>query len=63
MSVKKKIDRVAVARHDIGPTHRVRKDELGESFPSDSIEAVIVFLALIGIGGGAFMLYYLAQGV
>lgn len=54
MSVKKK---------KIGPTHRVRKDELGESFPSDGIEAVIVFLALIGIGGGAFMLYYLAQGV
>ena len=46
-----------------GPDHKVRSDELGDSFPDDWIEAVIVFVALIGIGGGAFTLYYLGQSM
>ena len=46
-----------------GPKHKVRKDELGDSFPNDWIEAVVVFVALFAIGGGAFTLYYLAQSM
>ena len=47
-----------------GPDHKVRNDEIGDdSFPNDWIEAVIVFVALIGIGGGAFTLYYLGQSM
>ena len=46
-----------------GLKHKVRRDELGDSFPNDWLEAVIVFVALIGIGGGAFTLYYLAQSM
>ena len=45
----------------IGATHRVRQDEIGESFPQDWVEAVVVFTALLFIGGGAFTLYYLSQ--
>ena len=46
-----------------GPKHKVRRDDLGDSFPDDWLEAVIVFVALTGIGGGAFTLYYLAQSM
>ena len=46
-----------------GLKHKIRKDELGDSFPNDWIEAVVVFVALIGIGGGAFALYHLAQSM
>ena len=46
-----------------GPTHRVRQDDLGDAFPNDWLEGLIVFVALIGIGGGALTLYHLAQSV
>ena len=47
-----------------GPRHRVRKDdEVGDTFPDSWVEGLIVFAALIGIGGGALSLYYLAQSM
>ena len=47
-----------------GLKHRVRKDdEVGDSFPNDWLEAVIVLVALIGIGGGALTLYHLSQSM
>ena len=50
-------------KRDVGATHRVRQDEVGENFPEDWFEAVVVFTALVFIGGGAFTLYYLSQGM
>ena len=47
-----------------GPRHKVRKDdEIGDTFPEDWVEGLIVFVALIGIGGGALTLYHLAQSM
>jgi hypothetical protein len=44
----------------IGPTQPSRHDDLGDTFPNDWLEALIIFLALVGIGGGAVSLYYLS---
>ena len=47
-----------------GLNHKVRKDdEIGETFPDSWVEALIIFVALIGIGGGALSLYYLSQSM
>ena len=55
---------VALSKKRGGPSHRVRKDdELGDAFPNDWLEGLIVFVALIGILGGALALYHLAQSV
>ena len=55
---------VALSKKRGGLSHRVRKDdELGDAFPNDPIEFVIVLVALIGIGGGALTLYHLAQSM
>ena len=50
-------------KKNIGPTHRVRKDEVGESFPDSWVEAVIIAVALIGILGGAVALYHLSTTI
>ncbi len=49
----------------VGPTHRVREQDEGDGypFPNDWLEAVIVFTALVFIGGGAFFMYYLSGTV
>ena len=44
-----------------GPRHRVKKDELGDSFPNDWLEATIVFLFLAGVGFGAYGIYMISQ--
>ena len=48
-------------RRDQGPKLKLRHDELGDAFPNDWLEAVIVFTALVFISGGAYFMYYLAQ--
>lgn len=40
-----------------------RHDDLGDSFPNDWLESLIIVTALIGMGAGAYALYYLAQQV
>lgn len=55
---------MSVSKKRGGPRHRVRKDdEVGDTFPDSWVEGLIVFAALIGIGGGALSLYYLAQSM
>lgn len=46
---------------DNGPKLKRREDELGDSFPNDWLEALILFVVGIGIFGGLFSLYYLTQ--
>jgi len=48
-------------RRDQGPKQKLRHDDLGDAFPNDILEAVIVFTALVFISGGAYFMYYLAQ--
>jgi len=38
-----------------------RHDDLGDSFPNDWLESLIIVTALIAMSGGAYALYYLAQ--
>jgi hypothetical protein len=38
-----------------------RSDELGDAFPNDWLEALIILVAIVGIFGGAVGLYHLAQ--
>jgi hypothetical protein len=38
-----------------------RRDEVGDSFPNDWLEALILFAAGLGVFGGVFALLYLAQ--
>ena len=45
-------------KKQVGPTHRVRND-YGDT-DLTNLEAVVVFLALVVIGGSAFGLYYLS---
>ncbi len=40
-----------------------RSDDLGESFPNDWVEALIIFVAGLGVFGGVIALYHLAQQV
>ena len=40
-----------------------RADDLGDSFPNDWVEALVLFVAGVGVFGGLFALYYLAQQV
>jgi hypothetical protein len=51
---------VALGKKRGGPSHRVRKDD-GYPLPNDWVEAVIVFIALVGVFGGAYGLYALSQ--
>jgi hypothetical protein len=44
-----------------GPRHKVKKDELGESFPNDWLEASIVFLFLAGVSFGAYGIYMISK--
>jgi hypothetical protein len=39
------------------------KDDIGDAFPNDWIEALILFVAGIGIFGGIVTLFYLADKV
>ena len=48
-------------RIEHGPKQKLRHDDLGDSFPNDWLEALIVFTALVFISGGAYFMYYLAQ--
>ena len=48
-------------RREHGPKQKLRHDDLGDSFPNDWLEALIVFTALVFISGGAYFMYYLAQ--
>ena len=43
----------------VGPTHRIRDDYGDEELTG--LEGLVVFAALIMIGGSAFALYYLMQ--
>ena len=47
----------------VGPTHRVRKDELGDAFPDSWVEGLIIAVALFGILGGAVALYHLSTTI
>ena len=38
-----------------------RPDPIGDRFPNDWLEALILFVAGIGVFGGVFALLYLAQ--
>jgi hypothetical protein len=38
-----------------------RQDELGDAFPNDWLEALIILVAIVGISGGGLALYHLAQ--
>jgi hypothetical protein len=40
-----------------------RSDELGDAFPNDWLEALIIFIAGLGVFGGFFALYHLTQQV
>jgi hypothetical protein len=44
-----------------GPRHKVKKDELGESFPNDWLEMCIVLLFLAGVSFGAYGIYMISQ--
>jgi len=46
-----------------GPSQPRRLDDLGQAFPNDWLEAVIVLVAAVAILGGAVGLYYLSKGV
>ena len=50
-------------KRDHGPVVKRRHDELGEAFPNDWLEAVIVLAAMTAMGGGAWFLYYLSTQV
>ena len=39
----------------------VRHDPIGDRFPNDWLEALILFVAGIGVFGGIYALLYLAQ--
>ena len=41
----------------------VRPDALGDSFPNDWFEAVILFVAGVGIFGGVLALWYLIENM
>ena len=49
-------------RRQVGPTQKVRHDELGDNdlFPSDIVEAGIVLALLVFMGCGAYAMYYLS---
>jgi hypothetical protein len=38
-----------------------RNDDLGDSFPNDWLEALIVFITGLGVFGGVLALWYLAE--
>lgn len=40
-----------------------KRDEIGDSFPNDWLEALIIMVAGIGVFGGFVALYYLSQQV
>jgi len=40
---------------------RESKDDVGDSFPNDWLEALIIFVAGVGVFGGFVTLYYLGQ--
>ena len=40
---------------------RESKDEVGDSFPNDILEAVILFVVGLGIFGSVIALYHLSQ--
>ncbi len=46
---------------DKGPRLKRRDDHLGDSFPNDWVEALIIFVAGVGVFGGFVALYYLSQ--
>jgi hypothetical protein len=48
-------------KRDQGPELELRHDDLGDAFPNDWLEAVIIFTALVFISGGAYFMYHLAQ--
>ena len=48
-------------RREHGQKQKLRHDDRGDSFPTDWLEAVLVFTALAAISGGAYFMYYLAQ--
>jgi hypothetical protein len=48
-------------KRDQGPELKLRHDDLGDAFPNDWLEAVIIFTALVFISGGAYFMYHLAQ--
>ena len=50
-------------RRDNGPVAKRRHDELGDSFPNDWIEALIVFVALAAMTSGAYFLHHLSTQV
>lgn len=48
---------------DNNQRQRRRDDELGDSFPNDWVEALIIFVTGVAMFGGICMLYYLSQQV
>ena len=46
---------------DNGPKQRRRHDELGDSFPNDWLEAVILFVVGVAMFGSVVALYHLYQ--
>lgn len=50
-------------RKDQGPVAKRRHDDLGDAFPNDIIEAIIVFVAVVAMSAGAYFLYYLSNQV
>ena len=46
-------------KKNVGPTHKVREDYGDEELTG--LEGLVVFAALVVIGGSAFSLYYLMQ--
>ena len=49
-------------RRQVGPTQKVRHDELGDNdmFPNDYLEAGIVLALLVFVGFGAYAMYYVS---
>ena len=54
---------VSINKKRGGPSHRVAKEELGDSFPNDWLECGIVVLFLAGVSFGAYGIYMISQAV
>ena len=42
---------------------RKKKDDIGDSFPNDWVEALILFVCGVGIFGSVIAMYHLAQAL
>ena len=48
-------------KRDQGPELKLRHDDLGDAFPNDWLEWLVVTVALTAIGIGAYVMYYLSD--